>query len=369
LVKRKIKLRSLAAPAAIALAGLLALPLVALAGTTDAITQTGGMTATLPILGSSLTVSVTLDGSGNLSQVNLDPVGTATATKISGHAVTFDNSANGTQVRIKARGSSLSISATAGSLDALVGSGTWGADVFGTGTKSTVAYTIGKNGTAPTVSIDSVAAAPGVTAVTPAPAGQFGHFGEHSWDAKAFQNGSGATGSVAFSANGYTKILTISVSVSEKATKARLKITLTGRDVQKLTGPLASLVGSHSWAGKACDGTAVGILYTVNADGTLTYGSATGGTAAVHSSDKGFSARFAALRLEVRVMLMQLPDGSYALAAGYHKGCIGTKVPLPTTNAPVAPGAAQQGDHSGNKSHKHGSFGGHSGNGHGGGHH
>jgi hypothetical protein len=317
----------------------LALPLVAVAATTDAIAQTGGMTATLPLLGSSLTVSVTLDANGNLTTVNLDPIGTATATKISGHAVTFSDTTNGTQVKINARGASLSISATAGSLDALVGSGTWGADVFGTGTKSTVAYTIGKNATAPTVTIGAITTPAGVTSVTPAPTGK-GVFGKDGHD------GINASGTVAFSANGFTKILTIRVSLAEKgSTKARLSITLTGRDVQKTSGALATLVGSHTWTGKACDGTALGIVYTVNADGTITYTSATGGTVTVHSSDKntGFSARFDTLKVGVEIRLMQLPDGTYTLVVGYHKGCFGGTVPLPTTNAPVAPGAAQQG--------------------------
>ena len=352
MLKRNIRLRVVAAPLAIALAALVALPLVALAGTSDAIAQTGGMTATLPLLGSSLTVSVTLDSGGNVSQVNLDPVGTYTATKLSSHAVTFDSADGTTSVRIKAHGDSLSIKASAGSLDALVGPGTWSADVFGTGAASRVSYTIGKSGTAPTVTIDSVTAASGITTSTPAP-------GKHT-----FKDGAGASASVMFSANGYSKTLTISVRAADKSGKATLRLTLTGRDVQRLTGTLADLTGAHTWSGKACDGTAVAIAYTVNPDGTLTFNSATGGTATTKSSKWGLSVRFDGLKLRVRLALVQKQDGTYALLAGYHKSCMGAKVGFPTTNAPVAPGATQPGDHQNGKQGR-GGHGGHGGGGRG----
>ena len=169
--KRNHVLRPLMATMAVALMALLALPLAVLATTTDAIAQTGGMTATLPLLGSSLTVDVTLDANGNLTTVNLDPIvlppapgDPLSATKVSAHAVTFANAAGTTQVKIKAHGDKLSIKASAGSLDALLGPGTWSADVFGTGAKSTVAYTIGKaTDGSPTLALGAIGAASGIT--------------------------------------------------------------------------------------------------------------------------------------------------------------------------------------------------------------
>ncbi len=329
------------ATVAISLVALLALPVAVLATTTNAIAQTGGMTATLPMLGSSLTVAVTLDGTGNLSQVTLDPVGTYSATKLSAHAVTFDSADGTTQVKIKAGGARLAIKASAGSLDALVGPGSWSADVFGTGAKSTVAYTVGKAADgSPTLTLGAVNAASGITVVAGTP--------KTGSDRKA----AGASVKVAFNLNGYTKTLSITVSVAARGARhASLQLTLSGKDRQKMSGALADLVGSHTWSGKACDGTAVGITYDVLANGTLAYGSATGGTATVKSADHGFSARFDSLKLKVQVSLTQAKDGTYALRTSASRGgCPHQGVPLPKVNAPVKPGADQPSDHKGNGS-------------------
>ena len=326
------------ATVAISLVALLALPVAVLASTTGSIAQTGGMTATLPMLGSSLTVEVTLDGTGNLSQVNLDPVGTYSATKLSAHAVTFDSADGTTRVKIKAGGDRLAIKASAGSLDALVGPGTWSADVFGTGAKSTVAYTVGKAADgSPTLALGAVNAASGITAASGTP--------KTGSDKKA----AGASVKVVFSHDGYTKTLAIRVSAEAKGDRhASLQLTLSGKDRQKLSGALADLVGSHTWSGKACDGTGVGITYDVLANGTVAYGSATGGTATVKSLDHGFSARFASLKLRVQVGLTQAKDGMYSLRTSASRGgCLHQGVPLPKVNAPVKPGADQPSDHKG----------------------
>ena len=355
--RRTNLLRIVAAPMAIGLTALLALPLVALAGATDAITQTGGMTVTLPGLGSPVTVSVTLDASGNLSAVNLDPTsaGTYSATAVSGHAVSFVSADGTTQVKIKAHGSKLSVGATAGSLASLVGSGTWSAAVFGTGTTSTVGYTVGNASGTPTLSIDSVTGFAG-TASTPV--------------TKAGKDGSSVSGMVTYTKDGYTKILTIRVSVSATgAKKASIKITLTGRDVQKTTGTLAALAGTHTWSGMTCDGTAVGITYTVDSPaGTVTYVSASGGTVTLGKSEhgwargaekgsssrpaSGFVAHFDGTRLVVRVGLVKMPDGTYKLDVGYNKGCRSkTPVTPPTVNTKILPGASNQpADHNGDQS-------------------
>ncbi len=322
--------------AALAMAAILAVPIVALASTTDAIAQTGGMTATLPLLGSSLTVQVKLDASGNLSQVNLDPVGGYAALQLNAHAVTFDSTAGGTQVKIKAHGSSLSIGAKAGTLDALVGPGTWSADVFGTGSPSSLTYSVGNNAGVPTVVINSVTPAAGVTATPGTPV------------AKTEDHGSLAAASVSFSKDGWTKKLTISVKVSDdpEHPRASLKITLTGKDRQVLTGTLAELGGTHTWDGKTCDGTALGLTYTVNPDGTVSYVSATGATATTHALDKGFIARFGGTRAFVNVALHQNEQqtGTYTLKVKFQKfGCGKQSAPNQIVNTTVKPGADQAG--------------------------
>ena len=264
-------------------------------------------------------------------------------------------SADGTtQVKIKAHGSKLSIGATAGSLASLVGSGTWSADVFGTGATSTVGYTVGNATGTPTLSIDSVTGFAG-TAATPV--------------TKSGKDGSSVSGMVTYTKDGYTKILTIRVSVSATgAKKASIKITLTGRDVQKTTGTLAALAGTHTWSGTTCDGTAVGITYTVDSPaGTVTYVSASGGTVTLGKSEhgwargaekgssstpaSGFVAHFDGTRLVVRVGLVKMPDGTYKLDVGYNKGCRSkTPVTPPTVNTKILPGASNQpADHNGDQ--------------------
>ena len=362
----KLRGRLIAAPVALGLMALMALPVAALASTNAAIAQTGGMTVVLPGLGTPLTVDVKLDANGNLVQVNLDPVGTYSVSRISGHAVTFVSADGATQVKIKAGGDKMSVKASAGTLDALVGSGTWSADVFGTGTKTTIGYTVGKalDGS-PTVAIDSVNAPAGITVVQdPAKTDTEDH------EAKASVK-------VSFSLDGYTKKLSISVSVDTEGThKATLKITLSGKDRQVLTGPLATLVGSRTWSGKLCNGTAVSFTYTVNADGTLTFGAATGAPATSKTGEHGLTVRFDGTKTRVTVSLKQVEGGTdYTLRVSAKSGeCHSTTpVPLPTVNAPVLPGADQppakdgdhDSDHSGSSDHKSGSHdgGGHSGHG------
>ncbi len=331
--------------AALAMAAVLAVPVAAFASTTDAIAQTGGMTATLPLLGSSLTVQVTLDANGNLSQVNLDPVGDYTASKLNGHAVTFDSTAGGTQVKIKAHGASLSIGATAATLDALVGPGTWSADLFATGEKSSVAYTVGNNAGAPTVTIGTVTPATGVTSVIGTPEALHAkHFESHD------QNGDQvAVAAVSFTKDGYTKTLSITVRVvTGDKPHASLKLTLTARDRQILTGTIAELAGNHTWSGKTCDGTAIGITYTVNADGTLTYVSATGGTVTTHDFGKGFLASFDGTHAFVNVSIHQDEQvaGNYTVKVRFQRfGCGHAAVPDPIVNTTVQPGANQPGLH------------------------
>jgi hypothetical protein len=338
---RSLLTRRTGAAAALAMAAILAVPIAAFATTTDAIAQTGGMTATLPLLGSSLTVQVTLDVNGNVSQVNLDPVGDYTATKLNSHAVTFDSTAGGTQVKIKAHGSSLSIGATAGTLGALVGPGTWSADLFGTGSKSSVDYTVGNNAGAPTITIGTVTPAAGITSVIGTPEAKHSkHFKSEHQDGDQV-----AIAMVSFTKDGYTKTLSITVKVDTgDKPHASLKLTLTGRDRQVLTGTIAELQGDHTWSGKTCDGTPIGITYTVNADGTVSYVSATGGTVTTHAFDKGFLARFDTTRAFVNVSMHQNEQvaGTYTIKVKFQRyGCGRVTVPDPIVNTTVQPGANQ----------------------------
>jgi hypothetical protein len=334
--------RSFAAPVALALIALLALPLAAFANTSGAIAQTGGMTVTLPMAGSGLSVVVQLDVVGNVSQVAIDPVGTYTATKLGPHAVTFATADGTSQVKIKAKGHKLDVKTSAPTLASLVGSGTWSSDLFGTGAPTTVGYTIGDAGGAPTIAIDSVAAPADVVVVQGAP--------------KAETDADGAEASVRidFSRDGFTKRLDIKVSVeTDEDNAATLKITLTGKDKQKLNEALANLVGTRSWAGHLCDGTAIGFGYDVLADGSLAFGAATGAFATAKIQPHGFTATFDGTKTTVTVRLNQHGDGTWELDAKTRTDkCNQTEAADPTVNTPVAPKATKGDGHKAPKAQK-----------------
>lgn len=324
--------KTLTKVAAGALMLLLALPGVASAATNPQIALTGGMEATLPLLGTSLTVGVTLDATGAISGVALNP-NDLTQTSTSTDQVTFASTDGTVSVKVRAGGDKLSISAKA-TLAALTGSGSWSADVFGTGAKSTVAYTVGDDGTGkPTLTIDNVAAADGIDA-TSAPA-----------EADDDEAGTEVVAVVDFSANGFVKHLKIKVSVDEDGS-ATLKITLSGKDRQTLIGTLESLAGSRTWNAFLCDGTPVSVTYTLDATGALAVDSTTpadarvrditvngegshwgdgehgfhveGSTGGVHISGTlvdGFKVRFNDSDVSFKAVLVALPDGTYALLA------------------------------------------------------
>jgi len=258
-----------------ALALMLALPAGVAATTNEPIAQTGGMTATLPLLGTSLTVAVTLGDTGDISGVSLSPATglSQTSPTTDKEVVRFSTSDGTTKVTVKAIGSRLSIVAKSSTLASIEGAANWSAVVFGTGSKSTVPYTIGDDGSGhPTLAIGSASTPSGIAA-TPI-AVKTKTSGEGSW----------ASGGVMFAYQGFVKRLTISVSV-DKDGKAAERITLSGKDRQKLSGSLADLAGARTWTAHTCDGTKVTVAYHVASDGTIAYDGATGATA----TEKAFS--------------------------------------------------------------------------------
>jgi hypothetical protein len=304
---------------------LLAFTPAAVAATTNPpIAQTGGMTATLPLLGTSLTVAVTLDAGGTISGVALDPSTALSKTKSGDDFVKFTNTDGSVKVVVKAKGGQLAIKAKAKKLGDLLGDGTWSADVFGTGTKSTADYTIGKDSSGnPTVSIGTVTTPSGIV-WTPAPAPV------HKVYPGTFKNGDKGKGlhasaSGTFSWQGFKKTLTISVGVRGDGS-AGLSISLSGRDAQKLNGSLASLGGARTWSATTCSGTPVKVSYHVASDGTVVYDGATGGTAAEKTFAHGFVAFFDKGRTGVFVNLSAQTDGTYnLLVLGRSGDCGGNK--------------------------------------------
>lgn len=301
--------------AAVLAVGLLAFPAGVAATTSEPIAQTGGMTATLPLLGTSLTVDVTLDTVGNISGVTLTPPGDFASTKTRPDSVKLANAAGTTTVSVKAKRDKLSISARSARLADLVGDGTWSADVFGTGAKSTVAYTIGDDGSGnPTLAIGAVTPVSGITAEVIAPR------------MKVEGDEAKASGGVTFSREGFVKRLKISVEVDTEDGHASLKITLSGKDRQTLTGSLADLAGARTWSAHLCDGTAVSVSYHVAADGTVVYDGATGAPATAKSSEHGLKVRFDGTKVGVKIKLRANDDGTFTLVVKGSSGkCGGDK--------------------------------------------
>lgn len=325
--------------AGLTLAALLALPAVVLGNTSGPIAQTGGMTATVPLLGAPLTVAVTLDVVGNITNVDLDPVGDFSATRVGPHAVSFETADGTVQVKIKAKGNKLSMRASASSLDSLIGSGTWSADVFGTGEQTEVAYTIGATTDGcPTLEVEPVTPPAGATVE------------QQPVETETDDEECSASARIDFSSDdGFVKRLTIEVEVDNEGDRpATLKIQLSGKDRQRLEGDLADLVGDHSWSGFLCDATAVAVTFTVNEDGSVTFVEATGAPATSLDTGNGFHVRFDDTKTKVKVKLVQADDGSWVLRVDAKTDkCKDEPAEVPTVNTPVEPGAEQTNHHGG----------------------
>ena len=326
----------------IALAGLLlAFPSGAAANSNNPITQTGGMTAGLPLLGTTLTVGVALDDVGNISGVTLDPSDTLSSTSTAKDVVKFSNADGSVKVTVKASGDRMAIKAKS-SLANLLGDGTWSADVFGTG-KASVDYSIGKDADGnPTVTIGGISAPSGVLATKLDPKSTAATKKSKTSDGRAW-----AFAGVSFSHDGFTKRLSISISAKLPDGPAKLAIVLSGRDRQKLSGTLAQLAGARTWSAKLCDGTPVAVKYHVTADGTVVYDGASGApakerdlkagdggkkaktadkSAAKHFGRKnlvsGIAVRFEKTNVGVAVWLAKNTDGTYSLkVAGFSGHC------------------------------------------------
>lgn len=295
----------------------LAFPASAFANTNEPIAQTGGMTVTIPMLGTSLKVAVTLDVVGNISGVTLTPADALPTSTTDEHGVKFSNADGTATVKVKAKGDKLQIKATTKLAD-LVGSGTWEANVFGAGTGANVAYTIAIDADGkPTLTIDSATAAAGIGVVIKDPTTD--HAGKHDDNGK--HNG-WARASVVFSLNGFSKTLTLKVSARDDGT-ASLKITLSGRDRQKLQGTLLELAGARVWSAHLCDGTPVSVAYHVTAAGTAVVDATDPTTGTVKTNEHGFRVRFDGTKVGLSVRLKALEGDIWALKVSGQSGRCG----------------------------------------------
>jgi hypothetical protein len=243
-------------------------------------------TVTLPMFGAPLTLSITTDPGGALTDVAVDSANTANyvATKLKPHKVVFEsaNAANPARVVVKSSHGGQSVSARAGTLANVSGPGVWSGDVFGTGTASTVNFVVGAKADA-TPDITGTTSSDGVVGAVEYSSGD-GHEGD---------SGASARVSVKFTnaAGDQSRSLTISVRVNTNEdgdSSAKLSISL-GR----IKGVEGMAVGSHVWSGTLCDNTAASIAYTVAADGTLTLGAIAPATATSSTGEEGAMVTFA----------------------------------------------------------------------------
>ncbi|HLF44167.1 MAG TPA: hypothetical protein VJA46_11680, partial [Acidimicrobiia bacterium] len=125
------------------------------------------------VLGSGLTVSLTRDDTGTITEVALDPSG-ATIVKEGDHKVVFLLADGDTQVVVKsysrdkgddgeATAGGVKTTVTADATADVTGPGSWSADVFGTGVV-TIPYDVAFDGNNPSITIGAIGLPAGVTA-------------------------------------------------------------------------------------------------------------------------------------------------------------------------------------------------------------
>lgn len=221
-------------------------------------------TVTLPLLGSPLVVSVTTDAGGGLVNVALDPSSGLSPNDVDPGKVRFTNEAGDVAVKVSTKHGGERVSAHAGSLADISGPGQWSGDVFDSGDSTTVDFTIAAGadggpditGVAVTSPLDNTV---GEVMRSSGDDDQGDEHGSFQWAAVRIE----------FSDSGQTRSLTIKAVLATKddQTHAALKIGLS-----KVRGALLAegpAVGSHSWSGALCDGTAASFTYDVSDTGEI----------------------------------------------------------------------------------------------------
>ena len=255
---------------------------------------------TLPLFGPPLTIDITSGPGGALASVTVDPAGTFTATKDRPHMVKFVNADGTAKVVVASRGGGQAVSAKAGKLGDIVGPGAWSGDVFNTGTANKVAFTIADNAGAPDIT--------GISTDFPgAVIGTVEHhaFGDHGGDSNSGDNSTTSsvdpanqeqTASVSITFTSADKLQTrdlviwVHIGSHDGDSSARVTVALTRIRGAKVDA--ATAIGTHTWNGTLCDGSAASITYTVLADGSVTTVTPTPATADVKSNDHGVVVTF-----------------------------------------------------------------------------
>lgn len=260
--------------------------------------DTAPSTITLPVPGG-LSVTLTTGPGGTLKDVAVDntgyvPVdGSATSSRVK-----LEDTTNGVQLVVRSKNNEQRITARTDDFAKFVGSGTWVGDPFGDGVTTTIAYTVGGDETAPTVTIDSVdpaALAPEAPTASTSSDDEDGHVS--------------ARASVKLVSGGQSRMFSVKVEVhsadasddDDDESGASLRITL-GR-FKGVDQAIADLVGQDLvWTALLCDGTTqASIHYAIDETGALSVTSVDPATAEVKSEDNKIKVRFeSGERVELR---------------------------------------------------------------------
>ena len=224
---------------------------------------------TLPLFGVQLTVEVSTGPGGTLTSVAVNPADGLTATTVKPNRVVFLNEDGTAKIVVAGRDGRQGVQVKAGALADITGDGGWSGDVFGTGTATTVSFTVGATlDGGPDItdvsSSDATAVIGDVEYSDGEDDGDGHHDGHHD-------DGQSASVKVTFTSGAQSRSLGIRASLSvddEGDTRAKVSVGL-GR-LRGVVQPVADAIGAKVWTGLLCDGTTATVGYTINEDGSIT---------------------------------------------------------------------------------------------------
>jgi len=225
------------------------------------------------------------------------------------------------KVSVRSKHGGQSVSTRAGSLADVSGAGSWSGDVFGTGTATTVNFTIGDVGDG----------TPDITGVTSDDATAVISDVQHSTgdDDEGTEASAKVTVTFTNAAGDTSRTLTIRAKVEtdeDGTTSAKVSVSL-GR-LKGLAVDAAAAAGPHTWSGVLCDNTAATITYDVATDGSVSNVVATPAADRVRSDGGKIEVRFSD-KERVRIRVRE-DNGQITINVDERIRC---DSPDPTTNA------------------------------------
>jgi hypothetical protein len=243
-------------------------------------------TIELPLFGAPLTLGITTDPGGALTEVSVEPADSTVATKLKPHKVVFKSTNSAAdadpndvaRVVVKSRHGGQSVSARVGSLDDLTQvPGSWSGDVFGTPTKVTFQVAAAADGTAD------------ITGTSVDPVG--GEIGDVKHSSGDNHDGEGSSSSARVSikftssTGDQSRVLSIRVKAHEHDGKTSAQLSIGLSPIKGEAVDAATAMGPHTWSGVLCDNKAATISYNVAEDGTVSDVTATPADTAVVKTD------------------------------------------------------------------------------------